>query len=1404
MRPSNRPSAAAPTRRSSAPFAGALIVILATASALEAQTRGIRFNRISREQGLAQSTVTCILQDRAGFMWLGTRDGLNRFDGYDFVVYKHDTKDPSSLPASSILTLLEDPSGDLWIGTEGGGLARWHHSSDTFSRYQHDLEDPESLSGNRVRTLLRDRSGVLWVGTFDSGLNRFDPETGVFERFRHDPDDPMSLAGDSIRALAQDRLGNLWVGTLNGLNHHDPATRSFTRFQHAPDRRGSLADDRVLSILEDRSGQLWIGTYGGLHRMLRASGTFERFAHAPSDPTSLGDDFVRVLFEDREGRLWLGTDGGLNLMQSDGGTFLRYRHRPADPTSLSGDRVESIFQDQSGVLWIGTWAAGVNTWNPLTWSFRHYRSDPSDPSGLTADAVLAFSEDGDGDLWIGTHGGGLNRLDRDTDRFEAFRHDPRNPASPSGDRITALLHDRDGTLWIGTRASGLNRFDASRGTFVRYRHDPASPQSLGSDGVMSLYQDHEGDLWIGTFGGGLSRLAGPRPSSSTSFGHFRHSPLDPRSLSNNRVSSLAEDSAGELWIGTFGGGVNRLDPRTGTFLRFQHDPDRPESLSHDVVTALHLGPSGVLWIGTQGGGLNRLDRLHVGAETAAFSNYTERDGLPSQVIWGILSEGDEALWLSTNNGLVRFDPRAGMFKSYDESHGLQSNEFNFGAAFASARGELFFGGVNGFNAFFPERIETRSVAPPVVLTSFLKFGQPVALGTPLHELDRIELDYRDHVFSFEFAALDYTAPHRNRYAYRLEGLTEGWIDWIELGTHRRVTFTGLDPGSYVLQVKAANHDGVWNEDGVSLAVTIQPPPWRSNWAYTLYALAATGSAVLVFQAGRKRRRRRRVLQEAREAARAAETESRIKGEFLANMSHEIRTPMSGVIGMTELLLLSDLTDKQREQLETIRVSGEALLDILNDILDYSKIESMKLELEEAPFDLRGLVEEALTLMAPAAANKGLDLGYWIDAGTPETVIGDSVRTRQVLINLMSNGVKFTKRGGVIVEVSARAAGEGRYELHFAVADSGIGIPPDRLKRLFKPFSQVDASTTRQYGGTGLGLAICKRLSELMGGTIWVDSTPDVGSTFHFTITGETRERPERAFLYRSDPHLAGRRVLIVDDNPAMQALLSRQTDAWGMLSEAVGSAAAALERLQQSADVDLAIMDRELVQRDEVSWVKGWGRDGRYRAVPVVLLTPLAKNGGSTSSAPGMTEHPELNQPVKPAQLFDVLTELAAIRPKERAATAQGAARPVEPSPPALRILLAEDNPVNQVVAPAMLDQLGYRADLATNGLEVLEALEQQPYDLVLMDVQMPEMDGFEATRRIHQRFPAAERPTIIAMTAHAIRGYHERCQEAGMDDYISKPIKIAALQAVLERVAKARASGSLSDLGEEKQRRDG
>ena len=809
-----------------------------------AQHDRLTFERMTLREGLSQSIVEGIIQDRQGFLWMATEDGLNMYDGYTFRVLRNDPMDIHSLSHNEIRTLIEDTAGTLWVGTFAGGLNRYLPSRQMFVRYRHSPDDSTSISNDIITAICQDRDGTIWVGT-SRGLNRVvltpgTDTTARFIRYHQDPSDPSGLGNDTIRSLLQDHDGTLWVGTNGGLYClaadalNDPGPR-FRSYRHDPSDRTSLSNSVVRSLYEDRSGTLWVGTDEGLNRAIRRDGSsrnlsFRHYVHDPENPRSLSSNEVYVMFEDSSGSFWVGTNGGgLNLFDRTGETFQRYIHDPRDPSSLSYNEIRSLFQDRSGLLWVGTYGGGVNKVDTRRKPFVHYRADPETSNSLNQEIVWSIFEDSEGILWLGTHGGGLNRFDRKRNQFTFYRSTPANPRTLSSDIVRNVLGDGTGAIWVGTNGGGVCRLDPRTGLFTRFLHDNADSGSISHNEIRALYLDREGLLWIGTYGGGLDRID-PSRWREGRFSHFRHSPRDSTSISSDFVRALYEDRSGFLWVGTHGGGLNRFDHGTGIFTRFSAEPLQPGGLSNNFVFCVYQDSSGVIWIATWGGGLNRYDPA-----SGLFSWYGEKDGLPGDAIYGILEDSRRNLWLSSNNGICKFNPRETTFRNYAVRDGLQEREFNAGAYFKSRSGEMFFGGINGFNAFVPEKIRDNPYIPPIALTAFRKLNEPVDFGQPLAYIREISLSHRDYFFSFEFAALDYTSPEENLYAYMMEGLDEGWIRTTS--SNRHATYTTLPAGSYTFRVIGSNSDGVWNRTGTRVTVIIQPPFWRT-WGFLLFTVAA--------------------------------------------------------------------------------------------------------------------------------------------------------------------------------------------------------------------------------------------------------------------------------------------------------------------------------------------------------------------------------------------------------------------------------------------------------------------------------------------------------------------------------------------------------------------------------------
>jgi ligand-binding sensor domain-containing protein/signal transduction histidine kinase len=788
----------------------------------------LRFDHISIEEGLSQSSVHVIIQDSRGFMWFGTQDGLNRYDGYTFRTYKPDPDNTNSLSDRWILSVLEDKEGFLWIGTRLGGLNRFDPRTETFTRFLHDDQEPTSISDNRVNVLYLDKSDRLWVGT-SKGLDMLDRQSGRFVHYAYDPSKQEGITGKTITAIFQDSRGQLWVGTrAGGLNRFDPQSNTFTPYQFSSGIPKTLSDNYVTALTES-SGVLWVGTPNGLNKFRPDTGEFEPLYHDEKDPDTLASNMITALHVDRTGNLWVGTDNGLNRLNKAGTRFIQYKNEPTYARSISMNYITSIHEDQGGVLWFGTHGGGVNKYDRRRDIFAYYRHDPQNKSSLSSNMIMPIYVDSDGYAWIGTDEG-LDRFTISTGQVIHFRHNPAAPNTIISDDILSIHEDQDGILWVGTW-QGLDSFDSSSFVFKHYQRDPENPESLSANRVYAVYVDRQNNVWVGT-AAGLDRL----DRATGTFVHYSTEVENPNSLSGTFVNTITEDSKGNLWVGTFESGLNKFDPVTETFTRYRYDPKDKKSLSNDSIQSIHEDAKGRIWIGTAGGGLNLYH-----PDTNSFTYYLEKDGLPNSVVYGILEDDHGNLWMSTNFGISRFNPETNTFRNFDERDGLQSNEFNSSAYAEGNDGEFYFGGINGLTVFRPWSISDNPYLPPVVITSLTQGDKPLEdSAAGLDVTQPVVLRWPDNLFEFEFAALGYNQSNKNQYAYKLDGFD---TNWHFSGTKRNGRYTNLPGGEYTLLLKASNSDGIWNDNPVRVNITVVPPYWQTTWFRVMLSLIAVTAVV---------------------------------------------------------------------------------------------------------------------------------------------------------------------------------------------------------------------------------------------------------------------------------------------------------------------------------------------------------------------------------------------------------------------------------------------------------------------------------------------------------------------------------------------------------------------------------
>jgi ligand-binding sensor domain-containing protein/signal transduction histidine kinase len=1028
-----------------------LSVFILTGLFLHSQTP-LHFEQISFDQGLSQINIPVIIQDRQGFLWVGTGDGLNRFDGYTFKVFKHDDADPTSISNNSIWTLYEDKKGIIWVGTHGGGLNAFDPGKETFKIYYPRDNDPASLSGPDVLSVLEDQNNRLWVGTERNGLNIMDRKTGKFWRFKDYERYPKALTEKSIYALYEDNEGNIWVGSYGGLTRissqpDDNGQFIFKTFESGPKTR--LGSNAVRAIYPADSQNIWVGTWNaGLYLFNLNTETFTPIRHRDNDSLSLSSDFVSSILQTRSGEVWVGTfSAGLNQLIGDQ-QFYHYQHKPGSDWHISSDFVSAIYEDNSGVLWIGTYGGGLSKYEPSAARFKHVKQEPNNANSLSYNLVFGIQEDQNDNVWLATHGGGLNRYDPLNRSFTHFQYEVNDPTSISNPVVISLGLDSMQRLWVGTR-SGLDRLKPDGKGFDHFYSSPGKQDRLHDQFIWSLYTDSKGVLWIGTRRG-ISRFN----QEDETFDNFPHNPEDPYSLNNNIVLTMLEDRKGRFWIGTRGG-LNRLkgssDVDTVQFEAFVADPETPSSLSNNIVNSLLEDRKGRLWIGTEGG-LNRMIEGENGV--ISFVTYTTDNGLPNDMILGMEEDNDGFIWVSTNYGISVFDPdkitatenpSPDLFRNYGLKDGLQSYSFHNGSSYKTRSGELYFGGVNGFNHFNPARLRDNLFIPPVKITDLkiLEESVPVYKGgdrefgktylnTSISLASDLQLTYRDYSISFAFAALSFDQPQKNQYAYKLEGFDE---DWVFIGNRRNIYFTNLDPGNYTLKVRGSNNDGIWNKSGTSLKINVSPPPWKSWWAICLYVIIGVG-LILAYIRYQVRKREEEIETRNRiEMAKVSERE-RVRKNTSADFHDELGHKLTKISLFMELARRQlEPNSKVSEYFQKIEKNTQSLSEGMRDLIWI--LDPGQDSLLDTIVRLKDFGDNLFEHTDITFRTKG------ITDSLAEITMEISARRHLVMIfkEVMHNTLKYAAASQVLLSVNVNPT-----EIMLSFQDNGKGFDPEQKSK----------------------------------------------------------------------------------------------------------------------------------------------------------------------------------------------------------------------------------------------------------------------------------------------------------------------------------------------------------------------
>jgi ligand-binding sensor domain-containing protein/signal transduction histidine kinase/DNA-binding response OmpR family regulator len=1272
-----------------------IIFLLLSNYAAWSQKQNLLFHQLGTADGLSQNSISCIFQDHKGFLWFGTRDGLNKYDGYKFTTFRKIPGNQNSLSSNNIRAIIEDRNGTIWIGTWDGGLNKFDPSSEKFTRYLQYSAHNQTKTIDNVTCLTRDKAGKIWVGTEKAGLLFFDESNKQFKSFTH-------LKGtEHISAVLAESNSDIWIGTPNGIWTVRNKGKNIQHYEYSAKDPGTLSCNDVRFLFEDREHQIWAGTYGGgLNLFNKQNNSFRSFKESITSNKQSDPNFLLSVAEDSRGNLWMGTENaGLRIFDPNTGKTAAYLHTDYDNATISGNTITTLLKDAKGNIWMGT-LNGINMVNIDETRFNHFRHQPG-VNSLSDDNVICLYEDSAKNLWIGTDGGGLNRLDRKTGLFTWFRHQPGQSNSICGNFIKSVCEDSRGNLWIGTWGNGLTVYNPKKGTYKHYQNHSDNAGSLANNNAWYIYKDKKNNIWICTYGGGLDRY-NPKTDDFT---HYKYQDNLPSAISSNYILTITEDHLGKLWIGTDGGGLNQLDPQTGKFRIFKKEND-PNALQNNSVGSIIEDNKGYIWAGTNYG----LSRYNT--NTGKFTTYLTGQGLLNDLVTGIIEDNKNQLWVTSVSGLSILNLGNYSFKNYTTADGLRSSEIR--AHLQAKNGMMYFGGKNGFNEFAPSSIRNTPFNPPLVFTGFQIFNKPVSIAkneddpsplkTAITNIKELYLTYKQSVFSLEFASLNYTNKEKKQYAYMLEGFD---LDWNYIGSKNTVMYTNLNPGSYTLKIKGLNNEKEWSVKTAQLQIHISPPYWQTTWFKILAFLLITLIIVLLFYArvasikqrnkqleqevaGRTKeltetntilsesneeirlqneklesfneetlRQTDKILeqqkqiivqnQELESTVQKLERLNQTKDRFFSILAHDLKNPVYALSGISDLLH-KNIDKLSREEvknyiLSIYRSSGEVYTLLVN-LLDWATTQLGSIRYIGCDLNLMDLLQKNSCLLNEQLKKKNISL--YLHISPAHAVHADLQMINTVFRNLISNSIKFTPQGGNITISSS----DDKDFITVVLQDTGIGMNPEQLDHLFNIEKDHISKGTEGETGTGLGLIICKEFLEACSSKISVKSKPGHGSTFTITLpkasvyippsSEPTTSVGTEAGLADLASHIPedqllkikGKRVLIIDDNKEIREFLRMLLSDTFEIFEAENG----LEGLKQALDTQPAVIitDMMMPEMNGLEFCRALKNDAAISHIPVILLTSKSDDSSQLSGyVAGADVY--LTKPIKQHMIFQVI-----------------------------------------------------------------------------------------------------------------------------------------------------------------------